>query len=99
MMNVFDRFTVKKRHFIVKENNMVETLKMIQSAKSEGYYAGGINVGNCGWAEEPDSWFAHVNLTNNQWKSLLEQCKANNYQLVIKENPEDMYFTKVEGSK
>ena len=98
MIKLFDRFTIKKRHFIVKEKDTIEVLKMIQSAKTEGYYAGCMNVGNCGWAEESDSWFIHVSLTDIQWKELLKECKDKKYQLVIKENPEDMYFVKIEGS-
>lgn len=99
MLKVFDIFTIKRRYFVVEEKNMVEAMRMIQSALSTGYHKEGMNVGNCGWAEEANKWFIHVNLTNNQWQSLLGECKNKKYQLVIKENPNDMYFTKIEGSK
>ena len=95
---IFDRFTVKERHFIVEEKNMIEVMKMVQSAKSNGYYTGAMEVGNCGWAKEPNAWFIHTNLTKLQWGALLQDCKNKKYQIVIKE-PDNMYFTKIEGSK
>lgn len=98
-MKLFDVFTIKKRNFIVKEKDMIEVLNMIQSGKSEGYCTGQINVGNSGSTEGTDLWFIHVYLTDKQWKGLLIECKNKKYQLVIKENPNDMYFTKMEGSE
>ena len=94
-MKIFDCFTVEERHFIVKEKNLIEVMKMIQLALSNGYRTGNMSVGNCGCAEESDVWFIHVSLTNNKWRMLLKECKDKKYQLVIKEDPNDMYFTKI----
>lgn len=99
MKKIFDRFTVKKRYFIVREGNMIEAMNMIKNATSNGYYTGSMSVGNCRWADESDLWFIHMYLTNKQWRILLGLCEANKYQLVIKNNPYDMYFTKIEESK
>ena len=98
-MKLFDKFTVKKRYFVVKEKNMIEVMNMVQSALSAGYSTGGMNVGKSELVEESNLWSIHINLTGNQWRALLESCKGGNYQLVIKDNPDKMYFTKIEGSK
>lgn len=98
MIKLFDRFTIKRRQFIVKEKNMIEVLKMFQTALNNGYRTGGLSVGDCCCAEESDLWYIHTNLTDNQWRGLLEECKNKNYQLVIKNNPNVMYFTKVKES-
>ena len=98
MINLFDKFTVKRRYFIVKEKNMIEVLKMIQTALSDGVPTGCASVGNCGLAKEPELWFVHVDLTTNKWRTLLKECKNKHYQLVIKESPENMYFEKIKES-
>ena len=77
---------------------MIEALRMIQSALPAGYNMGDMNVGNCGWAEQPNSWFIHINLTDNQWRELLKACKDKGYHLIIKEQNGDMYFTKIKES-
>ena len=98
MLKLFDVFTIKKRQFIVKEKDMLEVLKMFQTALADGYRTGGLSVGDCGCAKETDLWYIHTSLTDNQWKGLLNGCKNNNYQLVIKNSPNVMYFTKVKES-
>ena len=97
-MKVFDVFTVKSYQFMVKENSMVEIMNMIQSAKSVGYRTDGMSVGDCGLAEETGHWYINTNLTTNQWCALLECCKNKKHQLVIKDDPNRMYFTKVKES-
>lgn len=98
MIKIIDIFTVKRRCFIVKEKNLIEVMKMFSEAFHAGYRTDGMTVGNCGWAEETDSWYIHANLTNNQWRELLNKCKENNYRLVIKDNPDNMCFIKIKES-
>ena len=94
-MKLFDRFTVKNRNFVAKESNLIEVMKMFNAALFAGYYRGGMTV-NKG---EEHEWLVQVNLSNYQWRALLEECKNKKYQLVIKDNPDKMYFAKMEGSK
>lgn len=94
-MKVFDVFTAKSYHFITKEKDMVNAIKLVQSAKSAGYNTDDMSVGNCGLSDEPENWSIRVNLTVNQWCSFLEECKHKGYQLVIKDDPDKMYFTKI----
>lgn len=103
MLKIFDVFTSQRRYFIVKEDNLIEILKMVNEAQSGNpfskYYNNDMTIGNCRWVEEPELWFIHIYLTNNQWNKLLEECKNKNYKLVIKDKENRMYFEKQEGSK
>ena len=98
MINLFDRFTSERRYFVVGEKHLIEVMKMIQTAWTTGSYTGGMTVGNCGWADEPISWYIHVNLTKKEWCALLKECESRKFQLVIKDVPNRMYFTKVKES-
>lgn len=94
MIKLFDVFTVRNRHFIVEERDLIKLMTMIHNARQTSYYKDFMSVGNCAWADEPKSWFVSINLTTNQWCDLLKQCIDNKYQFVIKEHPDRMYFTK-----
>lgn len=96
MLKIFDVFTTKSYHFIVKEINMVEIMNMVHSAKSVSYDADIIFVGKCRMEDETNLWFIDTNLTTNQWCALLEECKKNKYTLIIKDDPNRMYFAKTE---
>ena len=83
MNGLFDKFTSKRRDFMVKEDNMVEVLKMFPPTE--------MNIGHAG---ESDLWFVHADITDNQWCNLLEGCANKKYKLVIKDVPNRMYFEK-----
>ena len=76
---------------------MIEVMNMIQVAQYTGNRTLGMNVGQCDWGFEPNLWFIHVCLTNDQWSVLLCECKKKQYQLIVKDNPNEMYFTKRES--
>ena len=96
MIKILDIFTIKSRHFVVKENDMIEVMRLIDAAQDVGYYTDRMSVGNCRCADDLTLWYIEIRLTTNQWCSLLEKCKKKGYILVIKEDPESMYFTKTE---
>ena len=99
MMKIFDKFVFQRRYFVVMESEMIEVVKMVQLALMDGYCRdSSMSIGNCGWANEPDAWFIHVTLSKHQWRTLLRECKNKKYQLVVKEEPDNMYFTKLEES-
>lgn len=98
MIRIFDSFTSKEYDFIVEEKDMVEMMKMIRTSKSIGCRTDMIFVGNSKSDEESNHWFINTNLTTNQWCEFLKQCEERKYQLVIKDDPNRMYFTKVKGS-
>lgn len=102
MLKVFDRFTAKRRYFVVKEKNLVEVMKMFDEAMFISYiskfHTNDMTVGNCRLVGEHDAWFVHVNLTNKQWLVLLKECKEKEYKLVIKDQADKMYFEKSKES-
>ena len=98
MNKLFDVFTAKRRNFIVKEKYMIEVLKMLDLALLTNRISkcqSGIYIGNCKWAEQTDSWYIHVELTDKQWRTLLLECKDKHYQLVIKDRDDNMHFEKI----
>ena len=95
MIKILDAFTAKSHQFVVKENDMIKVMHMIQKAKYAGFRTDGMYVGDCGFGEELKCWIIHTNLTTNQWCALLEECKNEKYQLVIKDDPNNMYVTKI----
>ena len=97
MIKIIDVFTRKSRHFIVKEMNMVEVMTMIDLAKGAGYDMDDMSVSNCNFTDKPGYWFINIKLTKNQWGTLLKECKEKQYHLVIKDDPDRMYFTKIKA--
>lgn len=91
----FDKFTGKERCFIMKEEQLLEIIKMIDVALGDKYFTQGMKVNNCRKANEPDLWSIDVDLTNNQWQTLLSKCKEKKYMLIIKDDPDRMYFKKI----
>lgn len=98
MLRIFDVFTSKEYNFIVEEKNVVEMMKMIRAAKTTDCHTDMVFVGESKSGEGSDHWFLNTNLTTNQWCTFLEECKSKGYQLVIKDDPNRMYFTKAKGS-
>lgn len=90
MDKLFDRFTGERRQFIVKENDLVEVMNMLNTSILTGCKRSDIAVNK----REEAGWFINTDLTKNQWRGLLIECKNKKYQLVIKDDPDRMYFIK-----
>lgn len=78
----------KKRHFlIVEEADVMTLLKVLDEIKRGSslftVYMD-MEIGNCGWAEEPTKWFVHFDVTNKQWRKVIENLETQNYQIVLK---------------
>lgn len=94
MIKIFNSFTTSKHQFIVREDNMIEVMNMIQLAIRTGCNMVSMQIRECDWVLDSGSWTIRVELTNDQWNVLLCECKKKNYQLMVKDNPNEMYFTK-----
>lgn len=81
MCNLLDRFTGEVRNFKVKSEDMIEVMDMFPSIE--------MKVNKVG---ETGLWRISACLTNNQWCTLLKECKDKNYKLVIRDTANDMYF-------
>jgi len=98
MLKVFDRLTIKKHCFVVRKEDLIEIMSMIQRSIFTNYFTESMAVRNGGKDVETDNWIINVNLTNLQWKAMLQECKEKKYQLIIKDDPDKKYFTKVKES-
>ena len=90
MMKLFDSFTGGSRDFIVKESDLIELMNMLDSALTASYFKGGITVRKA----KSNCWNIDAFLTKNQWRAFLVDCKSKKYHLVIKDEPNKMYFVK-----
>ena len=97
MIKLFNNFTTKKHDFIVKEENLIEVMKMIQLTLCIGSSIERMSLEQCDYNIGDGSWSIRVNLNEDQWHVLLCECKKSNYQLLVKSNPNQMYFYKKES--
>ncbi len=107
MFNIFDGLTKKDYHFVVKEFNLIEVIKMMHTAISNQNYIFGLGsspmtILNNGIevVENQECYIErlNVNLTTKGWNTLIDLCRKQNYKLVVKNEPNVMYFTKTEES-
>ena len=103
MFNLFDCLTGKDYSFVVKEFNLLEVLKMIHISKPNRILSDGfISIKNKSIeVENNEECYVEkisTRLTNKEWDNLLHLCVKQNYKLIVKDEPDVMYFTKVEES-
>lgn len=87
-MSKFSDYFVKRRHrLILDDSDILTMLKVLDDIKRESrfYIAMDMEIGNCGWADEPEKWFMFFDETNKQWKSTIAKLNAIGYQLVLNE--------------
>lgn len=97
MVNLFKNIMQKRRHLFVDESGVMDTLKVISTVKHESKIniLTKMEVGNCGWADEPDAWFVHYDSTDRQWRKTIAMFKEKGYKLVLKED--DRIYVVKEG--
>lgn len=71
MNSLIDRIVTKRRHLVVEEQDVINTLKVINSHK---IYTD-IAVGNCGWADT-SKWFIHFTTSNATWEIIRKELKV-----------------------
>lgn len=105
MTKVFDALTSKERDFLVKEENLLEVLRMIQIGLSNGMIGSlmelKVNKHLFEKTKELVVYDLTVQLTKNQWRSLLILCKDKKYKLLMDdaEDKNRLLFVKHEESK
>ena len=101
MFNLFENIVQKERHIIVKEKNVMNVLKALTDIKQKSKIHTGMSmeIGNCGWADDPDAWFMIFSSTTAQWRKLITALKEEGYTMVL-DNKERFYVKKgAEGQK
>lgn len=104
MEMICDRFTLKEYVFEIDEKNILEGWDMIMKSirdigiiKSKMFDRDLVIRVSEYEGSNIISYRISVNLSNIEWNSLLKSCKQHKYQLLIKEDRDVMYFTKIES--
>lgn len=83
-------FDTKRRRVIhMEERDVMTVLKGINAFRT--IYQ--TRIGNCGWADEPDTWFIIFHATDKQWLSMLKALKTKGkFEFKYRPGIEDLYF-------
>lgn len=89
--NLVDKAIIKRHYLIIEEKNVMEILKVLDSINKR-YVDFRLEIGNCGWADEPTKWFIHFDASNSQWKSIVTTLN-DKFDLCIKNSakPDDIF--------
>ncbi len=102
--NFCDKFTMKSLDFIIDQKNSDEVINMIYhsventSILKPKKYNRELIITVSEYEEEKILMYKiKVELSDKEWYNLLKQCKEQDYQLIIKRNHDEMYFSKLES--
>ena len=95
MFNVIGSIVQKRHYLTVEEANVMDALKAIDEIKrsSRIHKVMNMELGNCGWKDEPATWFINFDVTDNQWKKIMGILRDTGYQIVLRED-DRLYLTK-----
>ncbi len=87
MSKLSDYFVKRRHHLILDESSIVTMLKVLDETKRESKFRilMDMEIGNCGWMDEPEKWFMFFEVTNKQWKTVITKLSAIDFQLVLDE--------------
>lgn len=87
-MKLFGYVIARRRRLIVEEKDMMSVLRALDtvSRSSKLPYAMSMEVGNCGWADEPTKWFVEFDATDRRWKNVIAELKHVNHKIILKED-------------
>ena len=83
-----------RRCFIVDEKDVTIVLEVMNKHHNR-FSNRNLNIGNCGWAEEPTRWFIHFDATSKQYDKILKGLlKVGTFNVVERQpgGQEDLYF-------
>ena len=63
MANIIDKIVTERHHLILDEAKVVETVKRM---KEQGNVRD-MEIGPCGWANDPNKWFIYFTTTREVW--------------------------------
>lgn len=87
-MKIIDNVVAKRHHLIVEEKDVMSLLKVFDNVNRSSRLVHTMNmeIGNCGWANEPTKWFIRFDTTDRKWKKILAELSHINRKLVLKED-------------
>lgn len=102
--DIKDKFTTKGLEFLVDQKNADEVVNMIYRSVEHTNifkprkYDRELIVNVCDYNEQDILMFKiKTELSDREWNNLLKSCKNKCYQLIIKKNHDEMYFSKLES--
>lgn len=80
-----DCIVIKRRYLVVDECDVMNVLRCVNfiNGESKILIMNKMEIGNCGWVDEPDKWFIHYNASNKQWHKLIEYMGLKNYRILL----------------
>lgn len=102
--DIKDKFTMKGLEFLVDQKNADEVVNMIYHSVEHTNlfkpkrYDRELIVNVCDYNDQDILMFKiRTELSDREWNNLLKLCKDKKYQLIIKKNHDEMYFSKLES--
>lgn len=89
-MNIIDKFTSSEKSFVVKECDLLTTLKMFRSLEIDELKLSGYQ-----FSGKHDLWLIEIEVTKKQWVTILKYCVDNKYRLVIKDREDVMHIERI----
>lgn len=89
-MNIIDKLTSTEKQFVVKEGDLLTTLKMFRTLEIDEVVLSGYQ-----FSGKHDLWLIKIELTKKQWVTVLKYCVDNKYRLVIKDKEDIMHIERI----
>ena len=89
-MNIIDKLTSTEKQFVVKEGDLLTTLKMFRTLEIDEVILSGYQ-----FSGKHDLWLIKIELTKKQWVTVLKYCVDNKYRLVIKDKEDVMHIERI----
>lgn len=89
-MNIIDKLTSTEKQFVVKEPDLLTTLKMFRTLEIDEVILSGYQ-----FSGKHDLWLIKIELTKKQWVTVLKYCVDNKYRLVIKDKEDVMHIERI----
>ena len=88
----------KRRHIVVEEKDVTTVLTAINTHQTFLNNTNK-NVGNCGWADEPEKWFITFYASDRKWGKIAADLSSIG-EITVKVSPRgatDLYFMRKES--
>ena len=89
-MNIIDKLTSTEKQFVVKEADLLTTLKMFRTLEIDEVILSGYQ-----FSGKHDLWLIEIEVTKKQWVTILKYCVDNKYRLVIKDREDIMHIERI----
>ena len=93
MNKFFDNVIVKKRVLIVNEQDIMGLLRVFDKVNDDfrNDVLMNMDIGNCGWADEPNKWFVMFSATDRKWRRIITEIH-NNYKMIMLKEDNRLYL-------